>query len=121
MNRAMRHTTEGSGAFALRFRLLMGYHDLTLKDIAEATRCAVSTVGTWKNGRVPSSPRAVEKLAEIFHVSVDYLLEGRPAAGPKGGVAGPEAKAAAGRILEDLELLMDALEAYRMAGGPERG
>ena len=107
MQRAFFHTPTNSGPFALRFRLLMSYHDLTLRDIAAGTRCAVSTVGTWKNGRVPSSERVVERLAEIFHVSVEYLLEGRPA-GRKGGA---EAGAVAGRVLEDLELLMRALEA----------
>ncbi len=73
--------TTSAGAFALRFRLLMSYHDLTLRDIALATRNAVSTVGTWKNGRVPSSRATLARLAEIFHVSEEYLLTGRWAGG----------------------------------------
>jgi transcriptional regulator with XRE-family HTH domain len=64
-------------SFGLRFRLLMGYHDLTLKDIATATQNAVSTVSTWKNGRVPSSPQTIERLAKQFHVTPSFLLYGR--------------------------------------------
>ncbi len=98
-------------AFARRFRLLMGYHDLTLRDIAAATHCAVSTVGTWKNGRVPSSRRTLERLAEIFHVDVEYLLEGRVSASaiPYSQVVDE----AAGRIMEDLDILLNALESHR--------
>ncbi len=94
--------------FARRFRLLMGYHDLTLRDIAAATSCAVSTVGTWKNGRVPSETQTLERLARVFQVSVEYLLEGREAMppGPPGRRAADEA---AGRILDDLEILLSVL------------
>jgi transcriptional regulator with XRE-family HTH domain len=84
----------------------MSYHDLTLHDIAGATRNAVSTVGTWRNGRVPSSRHALAKLAEIFHVQVEYLLTGEiPPGGP-----GPLAQAA-GRVLDDVADLLRALDA----------
>ena len=64
--------------FGLRFRLLMSYHDLTLREIAEETGSAISTVGTWKNGRQPASAGIVRKLARLFGVSEAFLLEGRP-------------------------------------------
>jgi transcriptional regulator with XRE-family HTH domain len=119
MRRAFISNHSGPGPFALRFRLLMSYHDLTLAEIAAGTRCAVSTVGTWKNGRVPSSARVREKLAEIFHVSVEYLLEGRPAAGQAGvkGVGEPETLA--GKLLDDMELLVQALAAYKVSADGE--
>lgn len=63
-----------SSVFGLKFRLLMGYHDMTLKDIATYTNNAVSTVGTWKNGKIPSSMSSVEKLSKLFGVSVSYIL-----------------------------------------------
>jgi transcriptional regulator with XRE-family HTH domain len=63
-------------SFGLRFRLLMGYHDLTLKDIATATQNAVSTVSTWKNGRIPSSFKTIERLAKQFKVTPSFLLYG---------------------------------------------
>ncbi|MDR3143646.1 MAG: helix-turn-helix domain-containing protein [Puniceicoccales bacterium] len=63
-------------SFGLRFRLLMGYHNLTLKDIAAATQNAISTVSTWKNGRIPSSPETIKCLAKQFRVSPAFLLCG---------------------------------------------
>lgn len=63
--------------FSLRFRLLMSFHDLTLKDIAQYTDNAISTVGTWKNGRLPGSYATIEKLATLFKVDPLYLLEGK--------------------------------------------
>jgi transcriptional regulator with XRE-family HTH domain len=107
MLRDRSRSAASAASFALRFRLLMGYHDLTLRDIAEATHCAVSTVGTWKNGRVPSSPRVRQRLADIFHVSLAYLLEGRLEEARADSPA-----AAAGRILEDLDLLLRALREH---------
>lgn len=63
--------------FSLRFRLLMSYHDVTLKDIALYTDNAISTVGTWKNGRLPGSYSTIEKLSTLFNVEPLYLLKGQ--------------------------------------------
>jgi transcriptional regulator with XRE-family HTH domain len=117
MRRARPHPSAPAEQFALRFRLLMSYHDLTLKDIAAATRSAVSTVGTWKNGRVPSSARVLDRLAEIFHVSVEYLLTGRPAE-RRAGVGDAAMAQAAARILQDLQILVSALEGRAPDGLP---
>ncbi|MDR0740554.1 MAG: helix-turn-helix domain-containing protein [Puniceicoccales bacterium] len=67
---------EGSGGFGLRFRLLMGYHDLTLRDISAVTGAAISTVSTWRNGRIPSARQAIEEIAKLFRVSPAYLVYG---------------------------------------------
>lgn len=109
-----------TGSFALRFRLLMSYHDLTLREIAVATRCAVSTVGTWKNGRVPSSRRTQEQLAEIFHVGVEYLLEGKVPQ-PPFSAKYQSVEEVAGRIMEDLDILLSALESHRPEDRGARG
>ena len=62
--------------FGLRFRLLLGYHNLALKDVSEATGAAISTVSTWRNGRIPSSQGVIRKIAQLFHVTPAYLLYG---------------------------------------------
>jgi transcriptional regulator with XRE-family HTH domain len=94
----------GTEDFARRFRLLMAWHDLTLREIASATHNALSTVGTWKNGRVPASPATLQRLADIFHVPVEFLLTGLVAS------SGPVADNPASRILADLDLLTRALD-----------
>ncbi len=91
-------------AFARRFRLLMAWHDLTLREIASATHNALSTVGTWKNGRLPPSRDSIARLAEIFQVPVSYLLTGQVEA------SSAQADDIASRILLDLDLLSHALD-----------
>lgn len=76
-----RHTGVGGekdrdSGFGLRFRLLLGYHNLTLKDVSEVTGAAISTVSTWRNGRIPSSQEVISKIAQLFHVTPAYLLYG---------------------------------------------
>jgi len=107
-----------TAAFARRFRLLMGYHNFTLRDIASATNNAVSTVGAWKNGRVPTETQTLKRLAGVFQVSVEYLLEGCDSNWP--GRPARLADDAAGRILEDLDILQWALksESSRRASEP---
>ena len=63
-------------AFGIRFRMLMEYHHLTLKEIAQELGCAVSTVGMWSKGRMPASQENMEKLATLFHVTPDFLANG---------------------------------------------
>lgn len=89
--------------FSMRFRLLMSYHNLTLQDIAQKTGSAVSTVGTWKNGRIPSNPAVIESIAKVFDVSVEFLLEGRAR-----GVSSPDMQHAS-RILRDIDDLLREL------------
>lgn len=63
--------------FARRFRTLMGHRLLTLKDISEQTGNAVSTVSTWRNGRLPKNKSTRMKVARIFGVSQSFLYEGK--------------------------------------------
>ncbi|MDR1591116.1 MAG: helix-turn-helix domain-containing protein [Puniceicoccales bacterium] len=73
---AIGNDQEGSGGFGLRFRLLMGYHDLTLRDVSAVTGAAISTVSTWRNGRIPSARKTIEEIAKLFRVSPAYLVYG---------------------------------------------
>ena len=59
--------------FARRVRLLMSKNGKTLAQIAEQTGNAVSTVSTWRRGRIPKSPRAKEMLAEALGATTDEL------------------------------------------------
>ena len=63
---------------AERFRILMGKHQITLKDISDATGCAISTVSTWRRGRPPRNKNIIKKISKIFKVSPDYLLGNSP-------------------------------------------
>ena len=68
--------TYSDAEFAKRLRTLMGNRDMKLKDLARATGNAVSTVSTWKRGRVPRKKSSVSKLAFALQVSADDLVNG---------------------------------------------
>ncbi|MDR1366638.1 MAG: helix-turn-helix domain-containing protein [Puniceicoccales bacterium] len=72
----MERDKDRDSGFGLRFRLLLGYHNLALKDVSEVTGAAISTISTWRNGRVPGTRAVIEKIAQLFHVSPSYLLQG---------------------------------------------
>jgi transcriptional regulator with XRE-family HTH domain len=115
MSETPQFSPQTSVAFARRFRLLMAWHDLTLREIASASANALSTVGTWKNGRLPPSRETIERLAEIFHVPAEYLLTGRLPESPS------EPDDPASRILHDLDLLNRALDHGPPAAKPLAG
>lgn len=61
-------------AFAENFKLLMFIKKLTLKDIAEKTSLPISTISTWRRGRIPRSKESLNKLVKIFGVSQKDML-----------------------------------------------
>ena len=60
--------------FARNFKMLMCINDLTLKDIAEKTAYPLSTISTWKRGRIPRDKSVLENLAKIFNTTKESLL-----------------------------------------------
>lgn len=62
--------------FATRMRLLMGARNVKLKDIATATSCSISAASTWRRGRLPRNYKTISKLARIFDVSENFLING---------------------------------------------
>ena len=62
--------------FATRMRLLMGARNVKLKDIATATSCSISAASTWRRGRLPRNYKTISKLARIFNVSENFLING---------------------------------------------
>lgn len=49
-------------------------HKMSVEDLAKALGVTRKTVYNWKNsGKIPQ--RSLEKMAELFECSVDYLLQ----------------------------------------------
>ena len=72
-----KHNKSPDKEFAKRMRTLMGNRNIRLVDISKATNNAVSTVSTWRRGRYPRSIATIRKLAEIFSVTPEYLMNGK--------------------------------------------
>ena len=60
--------------FAENFSFLMFSKKLTLKDISEKTDIPLSTLSTWKRGRIPRDKTLLTKLAKLFGTSKNELL-----------------------------------------------
>lgn len=58
-----------------KFRNLRKNHKLLQSDIASKMNVSLSTVGMWEQGRNQPDTDTVKKLANLFGVSTDYLLD----------------------------------------------
>lgn len=61
--------------FSDNFTNLMFVNKLTLKEISEKTSLPLSTLSTWKRGRVPRNEQTLQTLANIFDVTTNELTE----------------------------------------------
>ena len=57
-----------------RIRDLREDHDLTQKEVGEYLFMAQTTYSRYERGTVPFSADILCSLADLYHVSVDYLL-----------------------------------------------
>ena len=57
-----------------RFNELLKERNVTAYQVGKATGISTSTLSEWKNGKYTPKMDKVQKIAEYFNVSVDYLL-----------------------------------------------
>lgn len=81
------------------FELLLKLNGCRVADVARATGIGKSTFTDWKQGRTTPKAEKLQKIADYFGVSVDYLLTGQA----------PETAAAGVMSLSDLEQQLVAL------------
>lgn len=75
-------TTYSDRLFAEKFRRLMFERRLTLLEISRAISVPLSTLSTWKRGRIPRTAEKRALLARIFGVDARELFGGSPDANP---------------------------------------
>ncbi len=66
--------TYSNKIFARNFETFMFTKKLTLKDISEKTSLPLSTISTWRRGRIPRDPQALKKILKVFRVSRKKML-----------------------------------------------
>lgn len=57
-----------------RLKSLRSIHKLRQEDLAERVQVSRTAVGHWETGNTEPDTDTLRKLADIFHVSIDYLL-----------------------------------------------
>lgn len=60
--------------FGKRLRELRKEKNLTQKDVANFLKISDRTIGYYESGQRKPDPETLQKIADFFNVSVDYLL-----------------------------------------------
>lgn len=60
--------------FKERLKELRNQAGLTQKEIANKFNTSQQSYAKWENGKTNPSQKSLEKLAEFFNVSIDYLI-----------------------------------------------
>jgi transcriptional regulator with XRE-family HTH domain len=86
------------------FEQLMKAHGYTAYKVSVETGIAQSTLSDWKKGK--STPKAdkMQKIADLFNVSVDYLMTGKEKDGGETYYLNEETAKMAQAIFENKEL-----------------
>ena len=94
------------------FEQLMKAHGYTAYKVSVETGIAQSTLSDWKKGK--STPKAdkMQKIADLFGVSVDYLMTGKEKEGGETYYLNEETRDMAQKIFEhkELRMLFDAAQ-----------
>lgn len=61
--------------FSIRLKELRQRHNLSQKEFASILKVSTGTVGNWEVGLREPNFEMLIKIADIFHVSCDYILD----------------------------------------------
>lgn len=61
--------------FSIRLKELRQKHNLSQKELSEILKVSTGTVGNWEVGLREPDFQMLIKIADIFNVSCDYLLD----------------------------------------------
>lgn len=61
--------------FSIRLKELRQKHNLSQKEFAEILKVSTGTVGNWEVGLREPDFKMLIKIADIFNVSCDYILD----------------------------------------------
>lgn len=90
------------------FERLLAEHGITAYKVAKATGITTATLTSWKKGRYTPKQEKLQKIADYFGVTVEYLMTGKEEPKEKA----PELTAKDERdIAKDLDRIMEKLTA----------
>ena len=81
-------------------------------DVVRATGITKSTFSDWKSGRSEPKKEKLQKIADFFDVSLDYLMTGKEKEGGETYYINEETKEIAQKVFENknLRMLMDSAQ-----------
>lgn len=94
------------------FEQLLKEHHVTPYRISKETGIATATLSDWKNGKSTPKQDKLQKIADYFGVTIDYLMSGRKTETPEQTLSRRDERDIAKRLeqtLSDLENRQDTL------------
>ena len=88
------------------FLKLLKEHGVTAYKVGKDTGIGSSTFTDWKNGRSAPKQEKLQKIADYFGVSIDYLLNGDEKDAPEQYYIDDQTAKIAQELLENKELKM---------------
>lgn len=88
------------------FEKLLEKFDVTTYQVAKATGISTASFTGWKQGKWNFKPDKLQKIADYFGVSLEYLLTGEEKVGGEKYYLNDETTKAAQEIFENKELRM---------------
>lgn len=88
------------------FEQLMKSHGYTAYKVSVETGIAQSTLSDWKKGKSTPKNDKMQKIADLFNVTVDYLMTGKEKEGGETYYLNEETRQMAQAIFEHKELRM---------------
>lgn len=92
------------------FEELLQKHGISTYKVSKATGIAQSVFSSWKSGVSTPKQDKMQKIADYFHVSLEYLTTGKEKEGGEKYYINDETAAMAQKLFEnkDLRVLFDA-------------
>ncbi len=86
------------------FEKLLKAHGVTAYRVAKETGVTTATLTSWKQGKYTPKPEKMQKIADYFGVSVEYLMTGEEKEDGKKYYLNDETAQVAQEIFENKEL-----------------
>jgi len=92
------------------FKKLLEIHGITAYKVAKDTGIATATLSDWKKGKSKPKQDKMQKIADYFNVSIEYLNTGKPPNKDENYYLDPETRKLAQEIYENPQyrVLFDA-------------
>lgn len=86
------------------FEQLLKEHGVTAYRVAKETGVTTATLTSWKQGKYTPKPEKLQKIADYFNVSLEYLMTGEEKEGGEKYYLNDETAEVAQEIFENKEL-----------------
>lgn len=100
------------------FEQLLQKYNVTPYKVGKVTKIASSTFTDWKNGRSTPKQDKLQKIADFFGVSIEYLRTGKEPGEKTAVITQKDERDISKKLLEALEQLNNCQEALMFDGEP---